>query len=324
MFSPLVIDSDAFLDMSSTAQALYFHLGMRADDDGFVGNPKKIQRMVGGNDDDLKILLAKRFILTFESGVIVIKHWRINNLVRKDWYRPTVYIEEKEQLQIKENGAYTEFVNENTTTRSRRLGKVRLGKDSIGKEREREGTDSPSPTLISENKIPEDNNTSEINSIPAEGDIQKSQNSHETCVIKELLLLCHQKIGMMPPKVSGMWDFTPSAINTIKEKIKEFKAERLMMAIVGFSENKFNMEKNSKMGIGWFFKDSTRLENYINFYKTRPNGNTRSEEDVKIDIDDFNEAIFSLEFPEEAKKREEIKREREELKNDGAEYVDEN
>ena len=130
MFAPQIIDSDAFLDMPTSAQSLYFHLGMRADDDGFVGNPKKIQRMIGSNEDDLKLLIAKRFVLVFESGVIVIKHWRINNLIRKDWYKETVYLEEKNQLEIKDNGAYTErFVNETTPKLSRRLGKVRLGKD---------------------------------------------------------------------------------------------------------------------------------------------------------------------------------------------------
>ena len=144
MFSPQIVDSDAFLDMSSTAQNLYFHLGMRADDDGFVGNPKKILRMVGGNEDDFKILLAKRFILVFESGIIVIKHWRINNLVRKDWYRPSQYVEEKSTLFVKENGSYTQDsqqglpVNENVTklaqVRTRRLGKDRLGKDSISEQ----------------------------------------------------------------------------------------------------------------------------------------------------------------------------------------------
>jgi len=106
---------------------------MRADDDGFVGNPKKILRMVGGNDDDLKMLIAKRFVLIFNSGVIVIKHWRINNLIRKDWYRETVYLEEKNSLAIKDNGSYTEnanLVNENATKPPRRLGKVRLGKDN--------------------------------------------------------------------------------------------------------------------------------------------------------------------------------------------------
>lgn len=138
MFSPQIVDSDAFLDMPTSAQSLYFHLGMRADDDGFVGNPRKILRAIGGTEDDLKILFAKRFLLTFESGVIVIKHWRINNLIRKDWYKETVYLDEKSQLDIKDNGSYTEksLVNENVTklvqVRSRSIGKVRLGKDSLG------------------------------------------------------------------------------------------------------------------------------------------------------------------------------------------------
>jgi len=133
MFSPLIVDSDAFLDMPSSAQNLYFHLGMRADDDGFVSNPKKIMKIVNSGEDDLKILFAKRFIIGFDSGIIVIKHWRINNLIRKDWYRETQYLEEKSSLIIKENGSYTEkskeFVNENVTKLQRRLGKVSIGKD---------------------------------------------------------------------------------------------------------------------------------------------------------------------------------------------------
>ncbi len=136
MFSPQIIDSDAFLDMPSSAQSLYFHLGMRADDDGFVGNPRKILRMIGGGEDDLKILLAKRYVLIFESGVIVIKHWRINNLIRKDWYKCTVYQDELKQLEIKENGAYTltkdaKVVNEIATKPPRSIGKVRLGKVNL-------------------------------------------------------------------------------------------------------------------------------------------------------------------------------------------------
>jgi hypothetical protein len=110
MFSREITSSDPFLDMPQSAQNLYFHLGMRADDDGFVGNPKKILRMVGGNDDDLKILIAKRFILTFESGVVVIKHWLIHNTIRKDRYNPTQYLEEKKLLYVKENKAYTDIL----------------------------------------------------------------------------------------------------------------------------------------------------------------------------------------------------------------------
>lgn len=89
MFSPDITESDAFLEMPASAHSLYFHLGMYADDDGFV-NPRKIMRMLGSSEDDLKVLLSKRFLLTFASGVVVVKHWKINNLVRKDWYRPTM------------------------------------------------------------------------------------------------------------------------------------------------------------------------------------------------------------------------------------------
>lgn len=116
MFSLSVIDSDAFTDMPLSAQALYFHLCMRADDDGFIGNPKKIKGMIGASDDDLKLLIAKRFLLTFEDGVIVIKHWRMHNTLQKDRYTPTNYIDERNQLLIKENKAYS--FNEGEPVRS--------------------------------------------------------------------------------------------------------------------------------------------------------------------------------------------------------------
>lgn len=108
MFTVQIIDSDPFLDMPLSTQALYFHLNMRADDDGFINNPKKIQRMIGASDDDLKILIGKRFVLAFQSGVIVIKHWRMHNTLKGDRYTPTQYQDEKNMLQIKPNKAYTE------------------------------------------------------------------------------------------------------------------------------------------------------------------------------------------------------------------------
>lgn len=107
MFNITVVDSDAFLDMPLSTQCLYFHLNMRADDDGFIGNPKRIQRLVGAGDDDLKLLIAKRFVLIFEDGVIVIKHWRMHNTIQKDRYTPTVYQEELNTLGIKKNKSYT-------------------------------------------------------------------------------------------------------------------------------------------------------------------------------------------------------------------------
>jgi hypothetical protein len=134
MFSPEIVASDAFLDMPISTQALYFHLGMYADDDGFV-QPQKTMRIVGASGDDLKVLLSKRFLLSFETGVVVIKHWLIHNMIRKDRYKETVYLDERKTLEIKDNGSYTEIEkswqpNGNQLAPQVRLGKVRLGKVS--------------------------------------------------------------------------------------------------------------------------------------------------------------------------------------------------
>ena len=147
MFAKTIIDSDAFLDMPMSAQALYFHLGMRADDDGFVNAPRKIQRTVGASEDDLRLLVAKRFILVFDSGVIVIKHWRIHNYIQKDRYKPTLYKNEMETLMLNDNNAYTErnrsipeYTQVHDSTReciqdvSKMETQDRLGKESIGKD----------------------------------------------------------------------------------------------------------------------------------------------------------------------------------------------
>src|SRR5690606_37186451 len=107
MFSKKIVSSDAFLEIPLSSQALYFHLAMYADDDGLVSNPRKITRMVNAAEDDLKILLTKKFVLAFETGIIVIKHWRINNYIRPDRYRRTTYLEQAKQLYIKDNKSYT-------------------------------------------------------------------------------------------------------------------------------------------------------------------------------------------------------------------------
>ena len=140
MFAKTIIDSDAFLDMPVTARLLYYDLAMRADDDGFINSPKKIMRIIGASQDDLTVLIAKKFIIPFDSGVVVIKHWRIHNYIAKDRYNETKYKEEKATLKLDENRAYTLNGNDvytpciqdvyNSETQVR-LGKVRLGKDSI-------------------------------------------------------------------------------------------------------------------------------------------------------------------------------------------------
>lgn len=134
MFAKVIIDSDAFLDMPLSAQALYFHLSMRADDEGFVGNPKKIQRMIGASDDDCKLLVMKRFILVFDSGIIVIKHWKIHNYIQADRFKPTTYVEEKSTLMLDQKKAYTECIQNGYTPDTQvSIGKdsIELGKDSI-------------------------------------------------------------------------------------------------------------------------------------------------------------------------------------------------
>lgn len=135
MFSKKIVETDFFMEMSPTAKLLYFYLNMSADDDGFVGNPKTIKLISGATDDDLKILIAKQFIIPFESGVVVIKDWKIHNYIRKDTYNSTVYKFEKSQLLDDDNGAYILNENEPSTNRPREVdtGKDRLGKDRLGK-----------------------------------------------------------------------------------------------------------------------------------------------------------------------------------------------
>lgn len=150
MFTGKITESDAFLDMPLSSQCLYFHLCMYADDEGFVKNPKRIQRMIGAADDDMRVLVGKNFVILYENGVIVIKHWKMHNLIRKDRMHPTEYQEEKSMLYIKENGAYTldpsqgvSMMTTNCQPIDNQLStnchtEVRLGKDSIGKDIKKE------------------------------------------------------------------------------------------------------------------------------------------------------------------------------------------
>ena len=147
MFSKQIIDSDQFLDMPMTAQCLYFHLCMRADDDGFVDSPNRIMRLIGANLDDMKLLMAKAFVITFDRGIIVIKHWRLHNLIRSDRYTPTLYQEELKALNLDENNIYelastgeklikkVEFSQQNVTHSGNQMEpQDSIGKDSIGKD----------------------------------------------------------------------------------------------------------------------------------------------------------------------------------------------
>ena len=137
LFSPDIVRSDAFLDMPASSRELYFQLCMDADDDGFV-NPKRVMRVVNASDDDLKVLVLKRFALPFENGVIVIKHWLIHNKIRKDRYKETKYVDEKNSLTIKGNGAYTELATNrqphgNQPATQVKLSEAKVSKDKLSK-----------------------------------------------------------------------------------------------------------------------------------------------------------------------------------------------
>src|SRR5690606_42089045 len=133
MFSKKITETDVFLDMPMSSQNLYFHLNMNADDDGFIGNVKTIKRMIGASDDDLKVLMAKEFLIPFESGVVVIKDWKVHNYIRKDRYDGTVYKQEKQQLIENENGQYELGMTSGRPLVDQRLPQGRLGKVRLGK-----------------------------------------------------------------------------------------------------------------------------------------------------------------------------------------------
>ena len=152
MFAKTIIESDAFLEMPPTTRLLYYDLGMRADDDGFVNRPKSIIRLTNASEDDLKVLITKKFIIPFESGIVVIKHWKIHNYIAKDRYNETKYKEEKSTLELDENNSYTKCIQgvSNMDTQVR----LELGKDRIGEDN-KETPDKPARARFSKPSLDE-------------------------------------------------------------------------------------------------------------------------------------------------------------------------
>lgn len=227
MFSLKVVDTDLFLEMPQSSQLLYFHLAMRADDDGFISSPKKIMRFAGAKDDDFRVLITKEFILPFKSGVIVIRHWKENNQIRKDRKNETIYQEELANLSEDTNGVY-----QMTTNCQPMVGKmatqVRLGKGRLGKN-------------IGLNKNSTRNNISykkeDYNTI-----IDKYQQLKEVTLVGDEFLPIQQSIktmfrsGRKPKEIIDCMKFFASSneeiwqqwtINTVKIKLPEFLSGKL-------------------------------------------------------------------------------------------------
>lgn len=163
MFSLDIVDTDNFLDMPSSTQALYFHLGMRADDDGFVSSPKRITKTVNCAEGDLKLLITKGYLIPFESGVVVISDWKINNELKKDRYKPTIHLSEFEKIQTQKNKSYSLITSMTDTKCFRNVSKMdtqdSIGKDSIGKD-----SIDKEPGEVQKKKAPEETINSTINS----------------------------------------------------------------------------------------------------------------------------------------------------------------
>lgn len=174
MLSSNVVETDIFLDMPLSTQALYFHLVLAGDDDGFVAAPKRIQRMIGSSDDDFKLLLAKGFVIPFDSGICVIRHWRIHNSIRADRYKETVHTTEKGMLLVTKNGEYSLLdtagipsVNQETYQMDTQ---VKLSKENIllcSPDGERESEKPENQTEMPEEKTPLQRDTEDFEKIYA-------------------------------------------------------------------------------------------------------------------------------------------------------------
>lgn len=264
MFAKTIIDSDAFLDMPLSAQALYFHLSMRADDDGFINNPKKIQRFVGASDDDCKLLIMKRFIITFESGVIVIKHWKIHNYIQKDRYKPTVYQEEKALLAEKENKVYTEaktpcVPNVYTTDTQVSIGKFSIDKNNIVKEKEEK---------------------------------EKNESQGDSTAPQEIVDL-YNSICISFPSVRTLSD---TRKRTIKARLKTFTLDDFKELFEKAESSSFLKGDNPrkwKATFDWLIKDANMAKVLDGNYDNQRDSNS------SFDLDEFFEAAINRSYSEE-------------------------
>jgi hypothetical protein len=267
MFAKTIIDSDAFLDMPLSSQALYFHLSMRADDEGFVNNPKKVQRMIGASDDDLKILIGKSFLIPFESGIVVIKHWRIHNYIRQDRKHETNYCEEKALLEVKENGAYTissELCQSDVSQMSDKCHtEVRLGKDRL-----------------------DIKNTNSILCSSSEGP-KEERATIKKADIDKVLSEWNSIDGI--PKVTKLATGT-KRYKMLKQRIEEYSLNDVLKAIENVRNSDFLTNKWKGFNFEWFVKPNNFpkvLEGNYNKESGNERTSRQSDEDSEYKWEDY-------------------------------------
>lgn len=273
MFAKTIIDSDMFLDMPLSAQALYFHLSMRADDDGFLNNSQKIIRMINASKNDFDMLLIKKFIIQFDDGVCVIKHWRIHNYIRNDRYKPTMYQEQAKCLTVNSNKSYS-LVVENEAERDSYNSSVsyngipdadqmdtqeRLGKDRLDKNRTGKG---------SRDKGIKENNSSHILSFRDEASAEENicyENSSKSALSK---IISDKELADIILKwnsinVSRIITIKNNRLKALNSRINEYGIDKIFEAIGNIEKSSFLKGSNKRgwrITFDWFM-------NHANFTK---------------------------------------------------------
>lgn len=249
MFTMKIVDSDAFLDMPLSTQCLYFHLNMRADDDGFIGNPKRIMKIIGASEDDLRLLIAKRFVLTFEDGVIVIKHWRMHNTLSRDRYAETSYTDEKKMLLLKDNGSYS-------LTGGNPIDDTRLIERSGRQTQQRRNKDATKTHSDKGLDIDKDIDKEKDNKLIVSKDTICQTDVRR--VIEEWNKL--QEVGINPIR-----DIKPSSkrCQLLKGRIREYGIDEVLNAINNVRKSDFLRGENNRgwmITFDWFVKPNNFLK----------------------------------------------------------------
>ena len=266
MFTMKIVDSDAFLDMPATTQCLYFHLNMRADDDGFIGNPKRIMKITGASEDDLRLLIAKRFVLTFEDGVIVIKHWRMHNTLSRDRYVETSYTDEKKMLLLKDNGSYS-------LTGGNPIDDTRLIERSGRQTQQRRNKDATKTHSDKGLDIDKDIDKEKDNKLIVSKDTICQTDVRR--VIEEWNKL--QEVGINPIR-----DIKPSSkrYQLLKGRIREYGIDEVLNAINNVRNSDFLRGENNRgwmITFDWFVKPNNFLKTLEgNYNKEGQHGTTRT------------------------------------------------
>lgn len=278
MFTMKIVDSDAFLDMPLSTQCLYFHLNMRADDDGFIGNPKRIMKIIGASEDDLRLLIAKRFVLTFEDGVIVIKHWRMHNTLSRDRYAETSYTDEKKMLLLKDNGSYS-------LTGGNPIDDTRLI--------ERSGRQTQQRRNKNATKTHSDKGLDIDKDIDKEKDNKLIVSKDTICqtdvrrVIEEWNKL--QEVGINPIR-----DIKPSSkrCQLLKGRIREYGIDEVLNAINNVRKSDFLRGENNRgwmITFDWFVKPNNFMKVLEgNYNKEKWNGTVKTKVEPLIPFDQWN------------------------------------